>query len=493
MPKHARSFDLALPPKDPREPTYRWLYRVIREEILAGRLRPGSRLPSTRDLASRYGLARATIITTFDILKSEGYLHGSIGSGTFVAGVLPDEVLQSRMAPSSALDGFPHRRLSPYASAVRVSPNAGSHTPRAFRANVPAVDLFPLKTWAALSARHARTLSTDMLMGCEPEGLRSLRDAIAEYLNTWRGVRCTADQVIIVSGVLEALDLCARLFLSPGDRVCVEDPGYPDAALVLEAMGAQIVPTPIDREGLQIDETRLAETRMVYVTPGHQAPLGVTMSLNRRLSLLELAHRSGAVIFEDDYDSEYRYSTRPVPALQGLDQHGNVIFAGSFSKVLFPSLRLGYIVTPLDLVEAFRAARSQTVRHAQILDQLTLRDFIDQGHFARHLRRMREVYVERLGTLLDETRQHLAGLLEISPIEAGLQTIGWLNGDIDARTVAEAASERGLIVTPLDMYARSAQVKNGLLLGFASICPDDIRTGVRKLAPVLGSLASEPH
>ena len=488
MPKTARSYDLALPPKDLREPTYRWLYRVIREEILAGRLRPGSQLPSTRDLASRYGVARATIITTFDILKSEGYLYGSVGSGTFVGGVLPDELLQSRIASSSTLDAFPRRRLSPYGSAVRVSPNAANSAPGAFRAHVPAVDLFPLKTWAALSARHARALKTDMLMGCEPEGLQSLRDAIAEYLNTWRGVRCTADQVIVVSGVLEALDLCARLFLSPGDRVCVEDPGYPDAALVLEAMGVQIVPSPVDREGLQIDEKRLAEIRMVYVTPGHQAPLGVTMSLNRRLSLLEFAHRSGAIIFEDDYDSEYRYSTRPVPALQGLDQHGNVIFAGSFSKVLFPSLRLGYVVAPLDLVPAFRAARSQTVRHAQVLDQVTLRDFIDQGHFARHLRRMREVYAERLGTLLDEARHHLAGLLEISPIEAGLQTIGWLNDGIDARTVADAASERGLIVTPLETYARSAQVKNGLLLGFAAICPDDIRTGVRKLASVLDAL-----
>lgn len=488
MPKTARSFELALPPKDPREPTYRWLCRVIREEILAGRLRTGSQLPSTRDLALRYGVARATIITTFDILKSEGYLRGNVGSGTFVAGVLPDELLQSRMASSSARDAFPSRRLSLYGSAVRVSANAGSNAPRAFRAHVPAVDLFPIKTWAALSARHARTLGTDMLMGCEPEGLRSLREAIAEYLNTWRGVRCTADQVVIVSGVLEALDLCARLFSSPGDRVCVEDPGYPDAALVLEAMGVQIVPIPVDREGLQIDEKRLTEIRMVYVTPGHQAPLGVTMSLNRRLSLLEFAQRSGALIFEDDYDSEYRYSTRPIPALQGLDQHGNVIFAGSFSKVLFPSLRLGYIVPPLDLVPAFRAARSQTMRHAQILDQLTLRDFIDQGHFARHLRRMREVYAGRLGTLLDEARQHLAGLLEVSPIEAGLQTIGWLNEGIDAGTVAEAASERGLIVTPFDAYARSANVKNGLLLGFAAIPPDEIRIGVRNLAIVLDSL-----
>ena len=487
MPKTARSYDLALPPREPREPTYKWLYRVIREEILAGRLRPGARLPSTRDIASRYRVARATIVTTFDILKSEGYLHGSVGSGTFIADILPDELLKSRKASSSALDTSPRRRLSPYGSAVSLNNNAGDYALGAFRPHVPALDLFPLKTWAALTAKHARTLSTGMLLGCEAQGLRSLREAIAEYLNTWRGVRCTADQVIIVSGALEAFDLCARLFLNPGDRVCVEDPGYPDAVLVLEAMGARVVPCPVDREGLQIDKARLGETRMVYVTPGHQAPLGVTMSLSRRLALLEFAHRSGTLVFEDDYDSEYRYSTRPVPALQGLDQHGCVIFAGSFSKVLFPSLRLGYIVAPADLVQAFRAARSQTMRHAQVLDQLTLRDFIHQGHFARHLRRMREVYAERLSTLLEEAQKHLAGLLEISSIEAGLQTIGWLNKHLDGRTVAQAASERGVIVTPLDAYAHDAQVRNGLLLGFASIRPGEIRAGVRKLASVLDS------
>lgn len=488
MSRSARSYELALPPKEPNEHAYSWLYRVLREEILTGRLRPGTRIPSTREFAARYGVARGTIVTTFDILKSEGYLGGSVGSGTFVAAVLPDNLLQSQRPAPTTTAGHPHRRFSPYGRAIRLDNTVETRGIKAFRANVPAVDDFPFKTWAAISTRHVRRLSTDLMTNCPPEGLPSLRDAIAQYLNSWRGVRCKTDQIIVVSGVTEAFDLCARLFVDRGDRVGIEEPGYPDAALVLKAAGARIVPVGVDGEGLKIDKNRLAGTRLVYVTPGHQAPLGVTMSLHRRLALLEFANRTRALIFEDDYDSEYRYSSKPVPALQGLDRHGNVIFAGSFSKVLFPALRLGYIVAPSDLVPAFRAVRSQTMRHPQILDQLTVRDFIDRGYFARHLRRMREIYAERLGILLDETRRQLAGILDVSRIEAGLQTIGWLSGGIEGKTAARAAWERGILVTPLDAYAREPLRREGLLLGFAAIPPQEIRRGVRILAAVLEQL-----
>ena len=380
------------------------------------------------------------------------------------------------------------RRLSPYGKGLRLGNIVPTYALGAFRAYVPAVDLFPLNTWANIGARQARRLDAKLLQGCEADGLLSLREVIAEYLNASRGVRCSSGQVIIVSGVIEALDVCTRLFLAPGDRVCVEDPGYPDAALLLESAGASVAYVPVNEEGLRVNKALLRGARMIYITPAHQAPLGVTMSLGRRLKLLDFAHRSGCLIFEDDYDSEYRYSGRPVPALQGLDQRGNVIFAGSFSKVLFPGLRLGYVVLPSDLVPAFRAVRSQSVRHAQLLDQLILRDFIDQGHFARHLRVMRHVYAERLDTLISEAKQRLSGVITVSSIEAGLQTIGWLSSEIDSLIAARTASERGLIVTSLHCYVRDVPVPNGIMLGFAAITPQEIRDGVQKLAAALESI-----
>ena len=256
-------------------------------------------------------------------------------------------------------------------------------------------------------------------MGCDPLGYIPLRQAVAEYLSRSRGVRCVPEQVAIVSGVQEALDLTARLLLNPGDRVCVENPGYPGAVLAFQAFGARIFAAGVDDEGIEIRQFPAHGVRLIYVTPGHQFPLGTTMSLARRLQLLEWARKSGAMIFEDDYDSEYRYSGRPIPALQGLDDSGSVLYAGSFSKVLFPALRLGYVVVPFDLLHHFEAIQSLTVRHAPLLEQLVLTDFITEGHFGRHLRRMREVYAERLSVLLEEARLRLAGLLEISMSKRG--------------------------------------------------------------------------
>ncbi len=373
---------------------------------------------------------------------------------------------------------------------------------RAFRPNQPAVDLFPTTLWAQVTARRLRRATGNLLLGCPPLGYRPLQEAVAAYLTTARGVQCTPDQVAIVSGVQEALDLVARLFLNPGDRVAIENPGYIGAAFTFEACGATIVPVPLDDEGLTLGDT-LKGVRLVYVTPAHQFPLGVSMSLPRRLALLSWARATGAMIFEDDYDSEYRYSGRPVPALQGLDrqgQHGRpgrqcqVLFAGSFSKVLFPSLRLGYLVLPEDLVDPFAAAQSVTNRHAPLLEQAVLADFLAEGHFGRHLRRMREIYAERLSILLEEARQHVAGLLDISNIEAGLQTVGWLRGGILGDTAQKAALARGVEVTSLGCYAQPSmpekpeKAENGLLLGFAAVDVPEIRRGVRELALALQGL-----
>jgi GntR family transcriptional regulator/MocR family aminotransferase len=487
MAKQTTTFTLALPPRDPGMTASGWLCSALRAEILEGRLRPGARLPSTRDLAGQYGLSRGTIVSAFEQLESEGYVEGSVGSGTYVSKILPDDLLQvTRRAGSQPLARRnQQRRVSEYGRRVTRFPGLEIRPPRAFRANQPALDLFPTTLWAQIAARRLRRVSANLLQGCDPMGYRPLRNVVAEYLNTSRGVKCVPEQVVIVSGVQEALDLVARLFLNPGDRVCIENPGYPGAAIVFEAVGAKISAVRLDDEGMKLGGPTLRDARLVYVTPAHQFPLGITMSLPRRLELLEWARKSGALIFEDDYDSEYRYSGRPVPALQGLDRNGVVLFAGSFSKVLFPSLRLGYLVLPPDLVTYFAATKSVTSRHAPLPDQAVLCDFITEGHFGRHLRRMRVVYAERLSVLLESARQGLEGLLDISSVEAGLQTVGWLCRGIDGESAAEAAAERDVEVIPLSRYDCGRASQEGLQLGFAAVDPDEIRRGVRELAIAL--------
>ena len=489
MPKRVTAFELMLPAREPEAPAYRWIYAALRTEILEGRLRPGSRLPSSRDLASQYRLSRGTIVTAFEQLKSEGYIEGTIGSGSYVSKVLPEQLLKVTTARAE-LHTFRNgtrrtqRNLSEYARRLRWFPPLELRS-RAFLPNVPALDLFPTTLWAQIAARRFRMATAALLLGCDPLGYRPLREAIADYLRTSRGVRCSFEQVVIVSGVQEALDLTVRLFLNPGDRLGMENPGYIGASCVFEAIGAQVVPAPVDDGGMVLDNRSVGGARLIYVTPGHQFPLGVTMSLPRRLHLLELAEKSDALIFEDDYDSEYRYSGRPMPALQGLDRAGRVLYAGTFGKTLFPSLRLGYLVVPTDLVSVFQSAKAVTNRHAPLPDQVVLCDFISEGHFGRHLRRMREVYSERLSVLLESARQKLDGLLEVSNIEAGLQTVGWLDARIDDEAAVKAAAARQVEVVPLSRYDRGQPKRKGLLLGFAASIPNEIRRGVRELAIAL--------
>jgi GntR family transcriptional regulator/MocR family aminotransferase len=490
VPKRTTTFELTLPARDQTISAYRWLYAALRDEILAGRLRPGARLPATRDLATRYQLSRGTVVTAFEQLRSEGYIEGSIGSGTYVSAVLPDDLLNvargAQATPGSSRP--PRRHLSSFARRVRGDVSEPLFEPRpvrAFRANLPALDQFPTTLWAHLAARRMRNASASLLIGCGPMGYEPLRRAVAEYLSASRGVHCAPEQVCIVSGLQEAIDLTARLFLNPGDRVCVENPGYPDAANLFAAAGVRVSTLSLDDEGIKVPEGRSRDARLIYVTPGHQFPTGITMSLARRFALLDWARSAEALIFEDDYDSEYRYAGRPVPALQGLDRDGLVLFAGSFSKVLFSSLRLGYLVVPPDLVDYIAAAKYVATRHAHVPGQAVLCDFITQGHFGRHLRRMREIYAERLNVLLEESRTRLAGLLEISPIEAGLQTVGWLADGIDGEIATTAAAARGLEVIPLSRYWSGRGAREGLQLGFAALDAHEIRRGVRELAMTL--------
>src|SRR5437868_906768 len=450
MAKKSSTLPLNLREPPARMPLYRWLYEELRSAILAGRLRPGSRLPATRDLAAEYKLSRPTIVTAFDQLRSEGYVEGRTGSGTYVSEVLPEDFLQAPRADARAKAPRRKIRLSAYARRLHPLHRTESRSARAFRASKPALDEFPAALWAKVAARRLRRVSANLLAGEGGMGYRPLREAVAEYLNTSRGVKCSADQVLIISGVQEALERAAHLLLDRDDRVWLEEPGYPGAAIVFWAVGGKICSVPVDAEGLDVErgEERWPGPKLIYTTPAHQFPLGMTMSLRRRLALLDSARRSHSLIFEDDYDSEYRYSGRPVPALQGLDRTGSVIYAGSFNEVLFPALRLAYLVVPTNMVDRFAAAQSIGMRYAPLLDQAVLCDFIQEGHLGRHLRRMRELYAERLAALIELTRENLAGLLEISSVEAGLQTVAWLARGLNAERAARRAAQRDVGVIP---------------------------------------------
>ena len=510
MAKKTTSYALTLRPRDRGTPIGRWLYGALREGILNGRLRPGARLPSTRDMAAHYGIARGTVVEAYDELRWEGYLESRVGSGTRVSVRLPESLLRhpdhggtrrggrgGRTPAPRAQREWP-RRLSTLGREVRPFDNLPAGPARAFRAHQGALDLFPVDVWSQIAGRRLRRDPSSLLAGCGPLGYPPLREAVAEYLGTSRGVVCTPEQVVIVSGVQEAIDLAGRLLVDPGDRVAVENPCYDGATLVLSALGAEVVRIPVDDEGLCVDHLEGSGARLVYATPAHQFPLGVAMSLARRLALLQWAAATDAVVFEDDYDSEFRYAGRPLPALQGLDlprqvgqvgQVGQVLFAGSFNKVLFPALRVGYVVVPDDLVDRFAALASITHRHAPLLEQVVVTDFIADGHFGRHLRRMREVYSERLDVLHRSAREHLAGLLEISDVEAGLQTVGWLAPGLDDAEAVERAAARGLEVLPTRPYGTGGAGRGGLHLGFAAVEPDEIRRGVRELAIALEALA----
>jgi len=487
MPKQATTLPLSVRLPASGTPLYRWFYEELRAAILEGRLKPGARLPATRDLAEQHRLSRATVVSAFEQLKSEGYVEGKVGAGTYVSQVLPDELLQVGRVSREGIARGRRVAWSAYAQRLKAFPGGEPRTTRAFRANQAALDAFPTSLWAQVAARRLRRVSTRLLAGGEALGYRPLREAVAEYLNTSRGVKCSTEQVMIVSGVQEALERAAHLLLDPGDPVWVEEPGYPGAAIVFHAAGAKIFPVPVDSEGLdpELGERKWGRAKLIYVTPAHQFPLGVTMSLRRRLALLEWARRSRTLIFEDDYDSEYRYSGRPIPALQGLDRAGSIIFAGSFNEVLFPALRLAYLIVPSGMVDRFAAAQSVSMRHAPMIDQAVLCDFITEGHFARHIRRMRELYAERLSVFLDCARRRLDGMLEVPDVEAGLQTVGWLQSGISGDRAAEAAAKNDVEVVPLSSYALRALKRDGLILGFAAVDARELRRGIEQLARAL--------
>ncbi|MBA3260841.1 MAG: PLP-dependent aminotransferase family protein [Gemmatimonadales bacterium] len=463
-------------------PLYRQLYTGVREAILAGRLAPGSGLPSSRALAEELGVSRNTVILAFDQLVAEGYVEGAPRSGTRVAAVLArPTVVQRSPRPGPG----PSARGRAIAATPMAALSRGATPAIPFRPGVPALDRFPIALWSRLTARRWRRHPA--LEYGDPGGYAPLREAIADYVRVARGARCLSGQVIVTGGSQQGVDLAARVLLDPGDAVWMEDPGYTGARTALLAAGARLVPVPVDSDGLAVDRAeRLApDARMAYVSPSHQFPLGVTMSAGRRLALLRWAARADAWVLEDDYDSEFRYDARPLASLQGMDEEGRVIYVGTFSKTLFPALRLGYLIVPPRLVDAFRAARAVSDRHSPTMDQAVLADFLAGGHFARHVRRMRRLYSERQEVLVDAAHRRLGARLHVVPSAAGMHLVGWLEHGRDDAEVSARAAEFGVEAAPLSRYALVPPERGGLLLGWAGYPPEAIREGVERLGAAL--------
>ncbi|WP_233262291.1 PLP-dependent aminotransferase family protein [Vitiosangium sp. GDMCC 1.1324] len=474
-------------------PLHEQLYRALREAMVAGRLSPGTRLPATRALAEQLDLSRNTVMSAYSQLLAEGYLVGRHGSGTYVADELPERALSVRHAPEPSRPP----RTSPPPLSKRGTAVATTPAPFPLEARVPATsmafrvgpapDAFPSELWGRLLHQRWQRSWRDVLSHQDPRGYLPLRQALANYLATARGVRCGPEQVLIVNGSQQAISLIAQLLLDPGEAAWVEDPGYPSARGALTAAGATLVPVPVDAEGMDVEAaSRLRpDARLAVVTPSSQLPLGVGMSLRRRRALLEWAERRNAWIFEDDYDSEFRYVGRPLPALQGLTPDARVIYCGTFSKVLSPSLRLGYLVVPEALIEAFLKARVFADVHSPSLQQAVLTDFITQGHFSRHVRRMRTLYAERQALLVEEARRELPGLLEIGPAETGLHLLGWLPPGVDDRTASERAAAAGVLTHPLSGMRSQPSARGALVLGYAAVPEREISEGVRRLRQAL--------
>lgn len=477
-------------------PLQRQLYDRYREAIVERRLRPGQRLPSTRSLAAELRISRMPVLNAFEQLLAEGYFETRVGAGTFVATSLPDP------APAGVGPAGEAGREPPPPAERTVSRRAGllvrpERDPwlrgrGAFRLSQPAVDEFPFQIWSTLTARHGRNPRSGLLHYSNALGYLPFREAVAAYLRTSRAVRCEAEQIMVVSGSQNALEISTRVLIDPGDPVWLEEPGYAGAQDVLTMAGARLVPVPVDAEGLDVAAgiALSPRARAAYVTPSHQYPLGMTMSASRRLQLLEWAQQSGAWILEDDYDSEYRFENLPISALQGLDRDARVIYIGTFSKILFPSLRLGYIVIPADLVDRFAAVREAMDICPPALYQAVLADFITEGHFARHLRRMRMLYRERRDALVGAIREELGDELEVLDGQAGMHLVATLKNREDDREISVRAAQQGLWAMPLSACAFGEVSPRGLVLGYGGISVPEIREGVRRLSGVLKSSES---
>jgi GntR family transcriptional regulator/MocR family aminotransferase len=473
-------------------PLQRQIYDGYRAAILRGTLRPGEQILSSREFAAELGVSRFPVLSAYAQLLAEGYLESRVGAGTFVSTSLPEQQMSVSRASgrSPAVPSGP-RPVSRRSALYPLLPNLpfvrewGS-----FGVHQPALDQFPFQIWANLVARHSRNPHVRAIHQLDPRGAERFRSAVCDYLRTARGVECSPEQILIVSGSQQALDITARVLLDPGSPVWVEEPGYSLQRTVLTAAGARLIPIPVDREGMDVAAgiRRAPRARAAFVTPSHQYPLGSTMSASRRIQLLNWAHSAGSWIVEDDYDSEFRFESLPIASMHGLDRNARVIYIGTFSKVLFPSLRLGYIAIPPDLVNRFVAVRHAMDIFPPYLHQEVLADFITEGHFTRHIRKMRQVYKERRSVLFDcLTREFPRERgFEVHGVQAGMHLAMTLPDGMDDREISSRAAASRLWLWPLSPSYSTSPARQGFVLGYGSSLPAQIPKAVRLMRSIVG-------
>jgi GntR family transcriptional regulator/MocR family aminotransferase len=456
------------------------IYQDWREGILAGRFRPGESVPSSRELAQTLDVARSTVTEAYDRLIAEGYLETARGSGTFVCRELPDEMLTPRRRAARKAPVLPPIRLSRYGSGLDYDYRRNPAAPGviSFQHGLPDLQRFPYDVWRKLLLRRLRDRDSEAFdYTGQSDGYSLLREEIAAYAGRIRAVRAKAEQVIVVSGSQQALDLCARLFLETGDEVGLEDPGYQGAKNIFRASGTRLRPLPIDSDGVTLDGLS-KKTRLIYVTPSHQYPTGVSMSLARRLELIQLAKRTGSIIVEDDYSSEYRYSGPPLPSLQGLASDVPIVYIGTFSKVMFPGLRIGYIIAPPQLVAPFARAKWLSDRNTPMLEQMALADFMREGFLDRHVRRMRKLYGERRNALIEALSRHFGDSVRVPGDPAGMHVLAQFE-DLE---VGRRAEKNGVLMTDARAYYLEKPPEGEYVLGFSALGERAIREGVRRFA-----------
>jgi GntR family transcriptional regulator/MocR family aminotransferase len=480
--------DLAVE-RDSAIPLFRQLHSELRRVILSGAAPPGSRLPPSRDLAARLGLSRTSVVAVYEQLLAEGYAEGRVGAGTYVSRDLP----RHPAAPATTARK-PRAPAAPPAAAARyaaLKPPPEQFTALPFNLGRCSIDARTLAVWRRLTAAQLRRADPLWLGYSDPRGAPRLREAVAHYLRAARGVQCDPAQIMILSGTQQAIDLVVKVLVEPGDAVWIEDPTYPALHAALRAAQAKVVPVPVDRHGLVVADGIAAApvARAAYVTPSHQSPSGVVLSMARRLELLAWARDARSWVIEDDYDSEFRYAGRPLASLQGIDRGERVIYLGTFSKVLFPGLRLGYAVVPYELLDAMTAARFLTDRHAPGLTESVVTDFIEQGHFGAHLRRMCAQYRAARDDLVAALGDRLGDVLDVAVPDQGMHLTARLRSGLADTEVARAAAARGVVVRPLSTFHVAAPPVSALILGFTGYDPPALRAGVARLASALRDAA----
>lgn len=468
-------------------PLNRQIYQAIREAILSQLLPSAMQLPSSRDLARELGISRNTVTYAYEQLIAEGYLETRAGSGTFIADTTPDQIPETRLNTPPLTDPSGESELSAHGAQLIQQAGVSDLQWGAFMPGVPDVTLFPNKIWSRLQNKHWRRSRADLLTYGDAGGYLPLREAIAEYLRMARSVNCNASQVIITTGIHQSLDIVVKLLGEHGDSAWVEDPCYWGTRSVLNSLGIKPVAIPVDAEGMRMRLANLRQPpRFICATPSHQYPLGMVMSLSRRRMLLEYAAQRKVWIIEDDYDSEFRYGSRPLASLQGMDTDGRVLYMGTFSKTMFPSLRIGFMVVPESLANAFAIGVSELYRGSQVFMQAIMADFMTEGHFASHIRRMRLLYAERLQLLQAAIDRHFGDGVTLTGGEAGLHLALGLPAQCDDLAISRAARTAGIVARPLSRYYMNSEAaRNGLLLGYACVPNEQIAPAFDKLAAII--------